>query len=143
MFRLKTILLLLAFTALAQMLTAFRPAWLPVYLHAPKNLLRPLLTTGVTAGLLTFLLKWGKRLPRSEYLLLLISTAGSLANLVDLLRLGAVLDFIPVVSRVLVSPGDLLLFAGFLIFLPLSFRNTLRGQGLGSLEFNWWRRTRN
>ena len=141
MFRLKTILLLVAFVALAQMLTVFRPARLPAYFHAPRNLLRPLIAMGTSLGLLIFLLKWGERLPRSELLLLLIGTAGALANLADLLRLGAVVDFIPFAFQTVASPGDLLSFTGFLIFLPLSFRNTWRGQGLGRMQFNWWKRT--
>ena len=130
------VLLLICITA-AQIFTAVHPSWLPLYLHAPNSLLRPLLMIGLAMGLLTLLLKCGENLPRSECLALLIGTAGGLANLVDILRLGAVVDFVPLAPGLLASPGDFLIAGGFLSFLPLSLRHAHNGRGLYRLYRQW------
>jgi len=130
------VVLLICVTA-AQMLSAVRPSWLPLYLHAPNSLLRPLVMIGLATGLLVLLLKCGKDLPRTECLALLIGTAGGLANLVDILRLGAVVDFVPLAPGVLASPGDFLIASGFLSFVPLSLRHARKGRGLYGLYRHW------
>ena len=137
MSRWKIILLLLIWIVAAQMLTAFRPSWLPVYLHFPNTLLRPLLMIGMATGLLVLLLKCGRSLTRTECLALLMGTAGGLANLVDLLRLGAVVDFIPLAPGALASPGDFLVAGGFLSFVPLSLGHARKGRGLCRLWRHW------
>jgi hypothetical protein len=135
--RWKAILLLLICTATAQALTALRPSWLPVYLHAPRTLLRPLLMAALATGLLVLVFKRGESLPRSECLALLIGTAGGLANLIDILRLGAVVDFVPLAPGALASPADFLIAGGFLGFIPLSLRHARRGGGLYGLYRGW------
>ena len=137
MSRRKIVFLLLICITAAQTLTAVCPSWLPVYLHAPTTLLRPLLMVVMAKGLLVLLLKRGESLPRSECLALLIGTAGGLANLIDLLRLGAVVDFIPLAPGALASPGDFLVAGGFLSFIPLSLRHARKGRGLYGLYRRW------
>jgi len=139
---LKILFLLLMCVAAAQMVTAIRPSWLPVYLHVPTTLLRPLLMVGMTVGLLVLLLKRGESLPPSECLPLLIGTAGGLANLIDLLRLGAVVDFVPLALGALASPGDFLVAGGFLSFIPLSLQHAQKGRGLYGLYRRWRGETR-
>ena len=128
--RSRIILLLLVCIATAQTVTAVGPSWLPVYLHAPDNVLRPLLMVAIAAGLLVLLFGRGESLPRSECLSLLIGTAGGLANLIDILRLGAVVDFVPLAPGVLASPGDFLIAGGFLSFIPLFLLQARNGRGL-------------
>lgn len=137
MSRWKIALLLLVCIATVQMLTALGRWWLPVYLHALDTPFRPLLMIGMTSGLLMLLLKCAPNLTRSECLALVIGTAGGLANLIDILRLGAAVDFIPVAPDTLASPGDFLIAAGFLGFLPLSLRHARRGRGLYRLYRGW------
>lgn len=137
MSRSKTILLLLICIATAQTLTAVRPSWLPVYRHAPRTLFRPLLMAGMATGLLALLFKRGESLPRSECLALLIGTAGGLANLIDILRLGAVVDFVPLAPGALASPADFLIAGGFLGFIPLSLRHARHDGGLYGLYRRW------
>ena len=137
MSRSKIILLLVVFVCLSQALTAWWLSWLPAYLHVFDGLLRPLLMTGMAAGLLVLLLRRGKSLPRSECLALLIGIAGGLANLTDILRLGGVVDFIPLASDALASPGDFLIAGGFLSLLPLSLRHARQGGGLYGLYTHW------
>jgi len=137
MSRAKITFLLLICVATAQTLTAMRPSWLPVYLHAPQTPVRPVLMVGMATGLLVLLLKRGHRLPLSECLALLIGTAGGLANLVDLLLVGAVVDFVPLAPGALASPGDFLIAGGFLSFIPLSLRHARQGRGLYGLYRRW------
>jgi hypothetical protein len=137
MSRSKIIFLLLICVAAAQTFTAVRPSWLPVYLHAPRTPLRPLLMVGMAAGLLALLLRRGEGLSRSECLALLIGTAGGLANLTDILRLGAVVDFIPLAPEALASPGDFLIASGFLGCIPLTLYHARKGHGLYGLYRHW------
>jgi hypothetical protein len=137
MSRPRAILLLAALVCLAQALTTAWLRRLPVYLHVPNGLLRPLLMVGMTAGLLGLLFRRGEALSPGETLALLCGTAGGLANLMDTLYLGAVADFIPIAPGTLASPGDFLIIGGFLSFLPLSLRQARKGVGLYALYRHW------
>ena len=129
MSRWKMILVLLICLAVSQTLTIYRPSHLPVFLHAPCTFLRPLLMAGAAGFLATLLFKYTEYLPPSEALSLLAVLAGDLANLMDLLRLGAVVDFIPVAPRALASPGDFLAVGGILIWIPISLHHAQEGRG--------------
>jgi lipoprotein signal peptidase len=93
--------------------------------------------TAMAGGLLALLLGRGQNLPLSECLALLMGTAGGLANLIDILRLGAVVDFVPLFPGALASPGDFLVAGGFLGLIPLTLRHAQQGHGLYGLYRTW------
>lgn len=137
MSRYRILFLLLICVAIAQALTALRPPWLPVYFHSPQTVLRPTLMVAMATGLLLLLFGRGQNLPLSECLALAIGTAGGLANLIDILRLGAVVDFVPVFPGALASPGDFLIAGGFLGLIPITMRHAWQGRGLYGLYRHW------
>jgi lipoprotein signal peptidase len=93
--------------------------------------------TAMAGGLLALLLGRGHHLPLSECLALLIGTAGGLANLIDIFRLGAVVDFVPLFPGALASPGDFLVAGGFLGLIPLTLRHARQERGLYGLYHSW------
>jgi hypothetical protein len=137
MSRSRILFLLLICIAVPQILTAVRPDGLPVYFHAPETVLRPLLMTLMAGGLLALLFGHGRRLPLSECLALLVGTAGGLANLIDILLLGAVVDFVPLFPGALASPGDFLIASGFLGLIPLTLHHAQQERGLYGLYRRW------
>jgi hypothetical protein len=137
MTRSRILFLLLICIATAQVLTAIRPSWLPVYFHAPQTVLRPIVMVAMATGLLLLLFGRGENLPLCECLALVIGTAGGLANLIDILRLGAVVDFVPLFPGALASPGDFLIAGGFLGLIPITLRHAQQGRGLYGLYRHW------
>jgi len=91
----------------------------------------------MATALLVLLLRRGENLPRGECLALLIGTAGRLANLIDLLRFGAVADFVPLAPGALASPGNFQIAGGILGSRPLSLRHARHGRGLYGLYRHW------
>ena len=128
MSRLKTSSLLTLLIGLSQTATALGLRHRFVFLHAPA-LPRLLLMIVLASGLLALLFRRGRSLGQSESIALVVGTAGGLANLIDIMLMGAVADFIPVAPGALASPGDFLIAAGFMGFLPLSLRQARRGRG--------------
>jgi len=137
MSRVKTLLLLVVSISTSQLFTLLGFGLPHVYLHDPGGWARPLLMAGLAIGLLALLFRRGDGLSRGERVALTIGTAGGLANLVDLVRLGAVADFIPLGSEALASPGDVLIAVGFLGFVPISLYQARRGYGFYALYTEW------
>jgi len=96
-----------------------------------------MLMVAMAMGLLILLFGRGADLPLSECLALAIGTAGGLANLIDIMRLGAVVDFVPLFPGALASPGDFLIAGGFLGLIPITLRHAHQGRGLYGLYRHW------